>query len=175
VVGTCLGQTAGPPEFLAPASALPALTKTPCRWRCERQWQGDGIHRRVAGNVLHSLVSSPADRPTSLFSDRQLKSVPNLRDPSKAICFRAREMPQKLCSSLISIRHPRSRGLDAEPRRPINRRAWSMIFESLRSPLDLDFWPATRIRPQHFCDILIEAISAHAARSIRLSGGPDSG
>jgi hypothetical protein len=68
-----------------------------------------------------------------MFSSRQLKTVPNLRDPSKAICFRAREMPQKLCN--FSDQYPTS---PMEP--PI-------------APRSGFFWPATRIRPQHLCDI----------------------
>jgi len=60
--GACLGRVAGFFELLAPAIALPAPTKMPCRWHCERPRQGDGIHRHAAGNVLHSLVSLPADR-----------------------------------------------------------------------------------------------------------------
>jgi hypothetical protein len=34
--GACLGWVAGLFEALVPASALPALTKKPCRWHCER-------------------------------------------------------------------------------------------------------------------------------------------
>jgi hypothetical protein len=63
-IGICLGQAVGLLVPLAPANALPVPTKKPCRWHCERQWQGDGIHRRVAGNVLHSNVSS---LPTGFF------------------------------------------------------------------------------------------------------------
>src|SRR5438445_4954105 len=49
-IGICLGQVAGPFDSLAPATALPALTKMPCRWHCERQRQDGGIHRPAAGN-----------------------------------------------------------------------------------------------------------------------------
>jgi hypothetical protein len=63
-----LGWVAGLFEFLAPANALPSLTKMPCRWHCERQLQGDGIHRHAAGNVLHSLVSSLPIGPSPFFS-----------------------------------------------------------------------------------------------------------
>src|SRR5215470_15911426 len=58
VTVTCLGRVVGRFESRAPSSALPALTKMPCRCRCEPQWQGGGIHRSAAGSVLHSLVSS---------------------------------------------------------------------------------------------------------------------
>ena len=57
-IGTCLARVAGRFDSLAPATALPTLTKMPCRWHCERPRQDDGIHRHAAGNVLHSLVSS---------------------------------------------------------------------------------------------------------------------
>ena len=76
VFGTYLGRVAGLFESLAPPNALPALTKMPCRWHCERQWQGDGIHRHAAGNVLHSLVPPcrSAHLPSLCFmSDRRLK------------------------------------------------------------------------------------------------------
>jgi len=62
-IGTFLARVAGPFEPPAPATALPALTKMPCRWHCERQRQDDGIHRHAAGNVLHSLVSSLPTEP----------------------------------------------------------------------------------------------------------------
>jgi hypothetical protein len=65
---TCLAAVAGPFDSLAPATALPALTKTPCRWDCERQRQDGGIHRPAAGNVLHSLVSSLPTGPPFLRS-----------------------------------------------------------------------------------------------------------
>jgi hypothetical protein len=74
LVGIYPGWVAGLFEALAPPSALPALTKMPCRWHCERQWQGDGIHRHAAGNVLHSLVPSlPIGPPPFFISDRKLK------------------------------------------------------------------------------------------------------
>ena len=56
--GVCLARLVRPLEFVAPASALLALTKMPCRWHCQHQWQDGGIHRPAAGNVLESLVSS---------------------------------------------------------------------------------------------------------------------
>ena len=68
---TCLAAVAGPFDSLASATALPALTKTPCRWDCERQRQDGGIHRRAAGNVLHSLVSSLPTGPPFLRSETQ--------------------------------------------------------------------------------------------------------
>src|SRR5260370_4272362 len=58
MTGTCLGLVAALFEPLAPAIALAALTKMPCRWHCERQRQDGDIHRLAAGNALHSLVSS---------------------------------------------------------------------------------------------------------------------
>ncbi len=69
--GTCLVQVAGHFDSLAPATALPALTKMPCRWHCERQRQDDGIHQHAAGNVLHSLVSSLPTGPPFLRSGTQ--------------------------------------------------------------------------------------------------------
>jgi hypothetical protein len=67
-------------EALAPPNALPALTKMPCHRHCERQWQGDGIHRHAAGNVLHSLCFLPADRPTSLLYLRsETQDLSNIR------------------------------------------------------------------------------------------------
>jgi hypothetical protein len=69
--GTCLAQVAGRFDSLAPATALPAPTKMPCRWHCERLRQDDGIHRHAAGNVLHSLVSSLPTGPPFLRSGTQ--------------------------------------------------------------------------------------------------------
>src|SRR5262249_3762285 len=65
VIGIYLGLVAGLFEPLAPAIALPALTRMSCRWRCERQRQDGGIHRHAAGNVRHSLVSSLPTGPPS--------------------------------------------------------------------------------------------------------------
>jgi hypothetical protein len=62
-IGTCLARVAGRFDSLAPATALPTLTKMPCRWHCERPRQDDGIHRHAAGNVLHSIVSSLPTEP----------------------------------------------------------------------------------------------------------------
>jgi hypothetical protein len=60
-------------DFPAPATALPALTKKPCRWDCERRWQGSGIHRHAAGNVLYSFTSFLPTAHLLLFSGRKLK------------------------------------------------------------------------------------------------------
>jgi hypothetical protein len=74
---TSLGWVAGLFEAQVPPNALPALTKMPCRWHFPHQRQGDGTHRRAAGNVLHSLVSSlPIGPPPSFISDRKLKICP---------------------------------------------------------------------------------------------------
>jgi hypothetical protein len=74
VFGTYLGKVAGPFEALAPPNALPALTKMPYHRHCEHHWQGAGIHRHAAGNVLHSLVSSrPIGPPPFFISDRKLQ------------------------------------------------------------------------------------------------------
>ena len=70
-IGIFLAQVAGPFDSLAPATALPTLTKMPCRWHCERLRQDDGIHRHAAGNVLHSLVSSLPTGPPFLRSGTQ--------------------------------------------------------------------------------------------------------
>jgi hypothetical protein len=38
----------------------------PCRWHSERDWQGGGIRRHAAGNVLYSLTASLPIGPISL-------------------------------------------------------------------------------------------------------------
>jgi hypothetical protein len=57
VTGTYLGLVAALFGPLAPAIALAALTKMPCRWHCERQRQDGGIHPRAAG-----ITTSPIDQ-----------------------------------------------------------------------------------------------------------------
>jgi hypothetical protein len=75
----CLAAAAGFHGSPAPANAIPALTKKPCRWHCERQWLDGDIHPHAAGNALRSLVSSLSTGPPPSFRSNSI-TVSNLAE-----------------------------------------------------------------------------------------------